>query len=753
MTNFFNNLGSAIGDVGYQGYLESVSQIRKTLIGGSQDGPKMDAATQKYFLKVKALGLLYIGAENVQAFAADTKTKNYYNKKAAKKASDAGVAAQKVSGASQGPNTTQYYEDLAKYRDQIQQQSGISPGETEPTTNSDFVSQTTPRTPVPDHIQELYSANEETGEKNKTYFRDNNSNNWSNSSMPAGHDAFPAPGEDISGHDGIGEVAASQATYDVPGTPGKPAQKLHKSWAKVPKGTIDQTATPLSPLTDRLAEMIENQRQVTPGSYRFFIEKLHGKSYDGNFFKKGPIKAGLTPKELPNRMVFPAYISKFNDSYDTSWDSYNFIGRGEKVYIYKDTDRSLTLEFQMMSDYSSELLMAAVDTASKVKGKQSNSVGNANKNKATTNGANSKAVDMLKNNTADPKANVAQNEEDILKGVQEILPDWGDGTTPNPIPNNGNLSGFVPGQISGTPEMLYERMTFLAQCNYAWYRKDGKMKEQPFIRVRIGDFFDVVAKVNSMNFTEDEFDLDLNPSSVGAIPMAVTVSMNMTIIHEDEASSEYRRFYHRRDYDLEDINYIPDSGKATSTFKDGALDSNQSKSPLSFKDSLSDYGKGNFNFPNAAISQQEGLKGMNGGQLSGLGNSLNGAADSFNSSLSGVKAAGGGMGNLNDVKKKGRLKNLLTNAKRLLEIAQRVDLEQVKAIKDFKPKVDDKSQLSSVASTASLANTPISSVFKSAEVGKPQDVPAKSKAMFPKFKSPSVEPPSQLGGNGGGSVA
>lgn len=750
MSSLFNSLADGITGAGYQAYLEQVSQVRGTLLGGASAGPRMDAETQKYFLKVKALGLLYVGIEKVQTNLGDKKTKEYYTTKGAKTASDSGIAQQKTTADTSTKANTQYYEDVNKYRDALVAGSGLAAGgETEPTTNSDFLSQTAPKISVPPHIEELYAENEKTGEATSKFAQDNNSNTWKNAAMPAGHDAYPEPGMEIAGHDDIGTVASSQTTYDIPATPGKPATKLYKGWAQVPKGTIDQTATPQAPLTDRLSEMLEQQKQVTPGSYRFFIEKLHGKSYDGNFYKKGPIKAGLTPKELPNRMVFPAYISKFNDSYDVNWDDYNFIGRGEKVFIYKGTERSLTMEFQMVSDYSSELLLAAVDAASSSKGKQSNKVGNADTNKKTTSGANPKAVSMLKDKVSSPNANSSPSEEDRLKGVQEVFPDWGDGTTPNPIANNGNLSGFVPGQLSGTPEMLYERMTFLAQCNYAWYRKDGKLKEQPFIRVRIGDFFDVIAKVNSMNFTEDEFDLDLNPSSIGAIPMIVTVSMNLTIVHEDEASSEYRRFYHRRDYDKEDASYVSDSGKATSNFKDGALDSNQSKSPLSFKDSLSDYGKGNFNFPNAAIAQQDNLKGM-GGQLSGLGAQANGAKDSFNSSLSDLKAAGGGLGNLNDVKKKERLKNILTNAKRLLEITQRVDLEQVKKVEDFAPKVVDEAT-AKVPSASSLANTPIASSFKTSGVEKPMDIPSKGKAIFPNFKSPSVDPPTQLGGKMGGS--
>lgn len=743
----FNQFSSSVADAAYSTYLDQIIQVKNTLMYGTKQD-QYDEEMRKYFLKVKGLGLLYIGLEQVQAAVADNRIKKYYSTNGAKKASDNAIAQNKVIADKLKLDIVQHQKDVANYAAKIKQESGINLVDTEPTTNPQFESQVTSKRTVPTSATQLYANNEKASDKTAKAFREANANSFKSGAMPGGHDVFPTAGEPVAGHDEIGLTAASQTTYDVGGTPNQPKQKLHKSWARVPTGTVDITATPLSPLTDRLAQALEAQKQLTPGSYRFFIEKLHGRAYDGNYFKKGPIEKGLTPKELPNRMVFPAYVSRFNDSYDVQWESYNFIGRGESVHTYKGTERSLTIEFQIVSDFSSELLLAAIEASNNVlKGKQSNKTGNSTTNKKNTFTAAQNTVEKIKNGDPSKSSNLSISEEDQLKGIQENYIDWGDGTTPDAIPSGGSLTGFVPGQISGTPEMLYERMTFLAQCCYGWYRKDGKLKEQPFVRIRLGDFFDVVAKVNSLQFTEDEFDLDLNPSSVGAIPMIVTVSMNLTIVHEDEASSEYRRFYHRRDYDKENSNYIPDSGKSTSTFKDGALDNNQSKSPLSFRDRLSGHKEGTFDFPSAAMAQQDSLKGLSSdinnlkqsstdNMQSNFEKYANPKIEGFNTSLKDINTSSN---NLNDVKKKERLRNLLVNAKRILDIKAMLDAQAIPSIKEFKNKVDDQNETKK-AKTTSLANTPISETFQTATIPKKTDLPEKDKALFPKFKTPSVPP-------------
>ena len=50
-------------------------------------------------------------------------------------------------------------------------------------------------------------------------------------------------------------------------------------------------------------------------------------------------------------MWFPPYDIKFTDTTAVDWDSTKFIGRGEPVYTYNNTERSGTLSFKIIIDY------------------------------------------------------------------------------------------------------------------------------------------------------------------------------------------------------------------------------------------------------------------------------------------------------------------------------------------------------------------------------------------------------------------
>lgn len=50
-------------------------------------------------------------------------------------------------------------------------------------------------------------------------------------------------------------------------------------------------------------------------------------------------------------MWFPPYDISFNESVNVAWNDNTFIGRGEKVYTYSNTDRTGTLEFTLLIDH------------------------------------------------------------------------------------------------------------------------------------------------------------------------------------------------------------------------------------------------------------------------------------------------------------------------------------------------------------------------------------------------------------------
>ena len=52
-------------------------------------------------------------------------------------------------------------------------------------------------------------------------------------------------------------------------------------------------------------------------------------------------------------MWFPPYNLKFQENVNVDWNPISFIGRGEKIYTYTNTDRMGTLSFTMLIDYPS----------------------------------------------------------------------------------------------------------------------------------------------------------------------------------------------------------------------------------------------------------------------------------------------------------------------------------------------------------------------------------------------------------------
>lgn len=352
--------------------------------------------------------------------------------------------------------------------------------------------------------------------------------------------------------------------------------KIFKSWQS--NGRPVWHSTIEEPFYKRDTLKIANLRQ-SPGSMPFLIEKLHGRTIDNKTYKVNPINSKKSAVDYSNRMVFPAFIDTFDDSYSTEWSDYSFIGRSDSVYIYNKTQRTITLSFYLISDFSADLMIAAADDLIKFNGHKNPQ--STDQGRTTQNGVD---ISAREKQTAREKED---NEKSAMRGdltldeqrlaqayMREYLENflnWGDGTA-NVAENNdfGNF-GFIPG-TTGTPEQLWARATFLAQTCYPWYRKDGKMKEQPFIRLRLGDWFDVIAKVDNLSFAPEDFGWDLNVSpNIGNIPMGLKVTMSLTIIHQDAPTSDYARFYNRKDFDSNGINYVP-SVLTKSVTKDSVID-------------------------------------------------------------------------------------------------------------------------------------------------------------------------------------
>lgn len=338
--------------------------------------------------------------------------------------------------------------------------------------------------------------------------------------------------------------------------------KLYKGWVvqdKNGKWIPDpiRTFTPNTPFSEVISKTMKAEyskpTKQPPGTVKFFIEKLHGRYADGSTYQKGKIESqyevsgGNGQNNLSNRMIFPAYIDNFNDSFSSQWSSYSFIGRGEDVPIYKSTKRTMTLSFSIIADYSIDLLSAMEKVYTELNQKSQYDV----------------------------------RLEEILKSTQ----DYGLGYVAVPgREGTGQLIGsHIPGKYSDTTETLWSKMTFLAQCMYPFYRSDGKMKEQPMIRLRLGDFYDVVGYMENMTVDTSEYDntLDLNPTAIGNIPFAAKINMSIAVFHDNEPASNFYGFYHRREFDSGEMD--PITGENISKDSKGVIaEGSQKNSPLSF---------------------------------------------------------------------------------------------------------------------------------------------------------------------------
>lgn len=90
----------------------------------------------------------------------------------------------------------------------------------------------------------------------------------------------------------------------------------------------------------------------------FSIENLAWKDYDPYSFEqalsweqRGPMGGRI--------MWFPPYDLQINETTNANWQSHDFIGRGEKLYTYTNTERTGNLSFLMLTDHP-----ASVDYAS-----------------------------------------------------------------------------------------------------------------------------------------------------------------------------------------------------------------------------------------------------------------------------------------------------------------------------------------------------------------------------------------------------
>ena len=96
----------------------------------------------------------------------------------------------------------------------------------------------------------------------------------------------------------------------------------------------------------------KNPNNVNIEKFMFSIENL---AWDGESLinlPKNEIGPGDTTTGTKGRIMwFPPYDINFTDTTGVNWDDTRFIGRGEPIYTYNNTERSGTLDFKIIIDY------------------------------------------------------------------------------------------------------------------------------------------------------------------------------------------------------------------------------------------------------------------------------------------------------------------------------------------------------------------------------------------------------------------
>lgn len=111
----------------------------------------------------------------------------------------------------------------------------------------------------------------------------------------------------------------------------------------------------ITPYTDEYnSKGVPNFDKTKIMNYMFSIENLAWKDILTNSSTDA-----LSPEQIgPNKgriMWFPPYNLKFTENVNVNWNGNSFIGRGEQIYTYTNTERAGTLSFTLLIDHPSVL--------------------------------------------------------------------------------------------------------------------------------------------------------------------------------------------------------------------------------------------------------------------------------------------------------------------------------------------------------------------------------------------------------------
>ena len=126
---------------------------------------------------------------------------------------------------------------------------------------------------------------------------------------------------------------------------GDPGQRANKSYASYSTGVIDTTTgKPTGPLDQITALPIYRSSAVDTELPVNDLVKFRIAAIDGS------------DPQFKTFMHFRAFIDSFSDSYNASWGSVRYLGRGENFYNYNGFDRTISLSFTVAAQSKPELI-------------------------------------------------------------------------------------------------------------------------------------------------------------------------------------------------------------------------------------------------------------------------------------------------------------------------------------------------------------------------------------------------------------
>ncbi len=139
-------------------------------------------------------------------------------------------------------------------------------------------------------------------------------------------------------YDRVSRLVRNDALFDKPGIPIR-----HKMFNSV----LDDNGFP------KISPYVNDLTSTDPKKFMFSIENLAWADDYGDLPKCEQGTGDLVSGKKGRIMWFPPYNINFSENSSVSWESNNFIGRGEPLYTYNNTERSGNLSFQVIVDHPS----------------------------------------------------------------------------------------------------------------------------------------------------------------------------------------------------------------------------------------------------------------------------------------------------------------------------------------------------------------------------------------------------------------